>query len=434
MGFMTKPTILKRISGEASWVATGQFGAILLSILTLALLTRKLDQNDFAILTLSIAASSLANQTAFGGIANASARFYPIALLENSAEQLIASVKQIETKISIILISVALAFIALFAIIYSSYASHIAVAALALVMSISVGLVNINGAILNAANRRRTQATLNLSEGTIRLGLVWLLTHTEYQNATSVFAVYVVSSCLIYIAGRSSVNSLLKSVHSTATNAYKKEWRADIWRYAKPFALWGPFSWAQSSSDRWALETSNNRTELANYAVAYQIGYAPIGMLLNLVITTLSPHIFGRVGDSRCLEKRDSAKKALSQLVAGGCLLVTLGTVLGFLLHRQIYEVLVGEQYWNSSIYLPYMILAGGVYSVGQLLSLQFQITMNPAAILTCKIGSSILGIVISFSGAFFFGIHGVLGGAVIFAFTYTLWMFVLTRDAVSKP
>ena len=59
------------------------------------------------------------------------------------------------------------------------------------------------------------------------------------------------------------------------------------------FSSWGIFTWAQQSSDRWSLGLFTTKNVVGEYGVIFQLTYASIGIITNLIITLLGP-IFSR--------------------------------------------------------------------------------------------------------------------------------------------
>jgi len=73
------------------------------------------------------------------------------------------------------------------------------------------------------------------------------------------------------------------------------------------------------------------------------------------------------------------------------------------------------------------MILAGGLFSAGQLLSLKLVSEFNSRSMLSVKVGTALLGLILNILGAWAYGIKGVVGSMVIFAISYFVWMAWLT-------
>jgi hypothetical protein len=73
------------------------------------------------------------------------------------------------------------------------------------------------------------------------------------------------------------------------------------------------------------------------------------------------------------------------------------------------------------------MFLAGGIFAAGQTISLSLMSTMETHIMMTCKIVTALVGVLINFAGAFFYGVSGVVFAGVLFSMLYCAWMMVLS-------
>ncbi len=78
------------------------------------------------------------------------------------------------------------------------------------------------------------------------------------------------------------------------------------------------------------------------------------------------------------------------------------------------------------------MILAGGLFSAGQVLGLKLMSDLNTLALVRPKIVTSLVGALLSFAGAYIAGLTGVVYGAVIFSVLQLVWMGWLSRQPIS--
>jgi O-antigen/teichoic acid export membrane protein len=205
-------------------------------------------------------------------------------------------------------------------------------------------------------------------------------------------------------------------------------WRRQMWVYSWPFSLWGIFTWTQQAADRWALQTFSSMQDVGMYAVVYQLGFMPIGLVLGMVMNLLAPILFQRASSAQA-HAGDSVHSITWRAAQLG-LLATLGVfVLTLALHDLIFKLLVAAEYQKISYLLPWMSLAGGLFAAGQMLSLKLLSEMRPATMLAAKILTSILGVVASIAGAYYYGTHGVAFAMVAFSGTFFAWMALLARQ-----
>src|SRR5208282_5628895 len=106
-----------------------------------------------------------------------------------------------------------------------------------------------------------------------------------------------------------------------------------------------------------------------------QVGYSPIALLTGLAVQLFSPILFSWAGDASDPGRLKRAYRLNQLLLAGSLALTVVGTIVAFLLHNQIFRLVVAPQYRQVAGWLPYMVLAGGLFASGQIASLIFLIT-----------------------------------------------------------
>ena len=72
---------------------------------------------------------------------------------------------------------------------------------------------------------------------------------------------------------------------------------------------------------------------------------------------------------------------------------------------------------------MSWMILAGGIFSAGQMLALKLMSDQNTQALVWPKITTSLMGALLSFAGAYIAGLTGVVCGAVTFSVLQLVWL-----------
>lgn len=199
-------------------------------------------------------------------------------------------------------------------------------------------------------------------------------------------------------------------------------------KYSWPFASWGIFCWALSASDRWALEFFTTTREVGLYAVLFQLGYQPVSMATGLAVQLMTPILFHRAGDAS-----DSSRNAnvnnLSWRLTWFALSVTGAAFLVVLLfHSQIFRIFAAKEYASISYLLPWMVLAGGLFAAGQVLSLNLMSQMRTHTMVVAKIATAILGVILNMVGAYLLGIAGIVFASVLFSALYSAWIVTLSN------
>ncbi len=414
----------KRLAKEGSWVLTGQLVAVAGSLALVRVLTEYLEPEQYGELALGLTVAGLVNQVVMGGITTAIGRFYSIAHESRDLAGYIRHSIRLMGYGTIAALVVAFSIIAV--LFLTGYAEWIGLAAAALVFSILGGYTATLSGVQNAARQRSTAAIHGGLDAWLRIlfavgAILWL-----GSSSTIVILGYSLASLLICI---SQFFFLKKSFsHRSEHKPIGPNWSRQMWGYSWPFSVWGLFSWAQQASDRWALQFFGTTEGVGQYAVLFQLGYAPVGMAAAMVVTLVSPILYQRAGDATD-QRRNAAVHVLAWRVAvAGLLLTALGFGLAMLLHDWIFDLLVAAEYHEISALLPWMVLAGGIFASGQVLALKLMSDLKSAAMTTAKVSTAILGVVLNFFGASLYGVDGVAAAVVIFSAIYLFWMAWLAK------
>jgi len=161
---------------------------------------------------------------------------------------------------------------------------------------------------------------------------------------------------------------------------------------------------------------------VGKYAVVYQLGYAPIGMLTGLLMALFGPILYEKSGAGKDAS-RDLAVHKMSWAITKMALLLTIvafGLSLSF--HDDVFGLLVAEPFRSVSYLLPWVVLAGGVFAAGQMLSLKLMAELRSRQLIRIKITTAVIGVTINFVGAWIYGVDGVVAGLVVFSAVYLAW------------
>jgi O-antigen/teichoic acid export membrane protein len=190
-----------------------------------------------------------------------------------------------------------------------------------------------------------------------------------------------------------------------------------------PFVAWGFFTWAQLSSDRWALEHWNGSATVGHYAVLVQLGAQPLILFGSVVAQLFEPLVFARArfgSDSRVVR---SAFLLNSRVTAAAGVVMLAIVVVEWVAHATIFNFVVAPEYWDVSPLLPIAALSGGLFALAQLFAVGSVVLGTSRQLIGPKIGTAILGVILNVAGAYWFGLTGVLIAGVLTALAYGGWV-----------
>jgi O-antigen/teichoic acid export membrane protein len=413
-----------RLGWEFFWIILGQAGAVVGAIVGVRLLTELLSPAAYGELTLGMTLATLVQQTILGPLGNGVTRFYAPAVEQNDLGGYLNAVRRLMLSATGIIV-----FLTLFAtacLLIARRSEWIPIAIASLIFAIVSGYNATLSGIQNAARQRSIVALHQGMESWARfliaVGLLlWL-------GATSSMAMIGYALAVILVIGSQYLFfRRIIPANVTAPNG-EMDWQAQIWKYSWPFSIFGVFTWAQLASDRWALSLLATTKEVGLYAVLFQLGYYPISMASGMVMQFFAPIFYKRAGDASDSRRNADVGKLswrltwLALSVTGAAFLLTLR------FHAEIFRIFVAREYGSVSHLLPWVMLAGGIFAAGQSLALNLMSQLKTRAMMAAKVITALLGVVLNFAGAYWYGIPGIVVAGILFAVSYFLWMALLSK------
>lgn len=415
---------IQRLAKESSWVVAGQIASVLGMLVLVRVLTEYLNPAQYGELALGLTVAGLVNQVVMGGLNAGIGRFYSIAAEKNDLNGYLHASRRLMGYATVVV--VAIAAVLMVGLVWLGYSQWMGLAATALIFSVLSGYnASLNG-IQNAARQRAIVAFHGGLDAWLKILLAVGVMH--WLGSTSMVVVLGYALSLIMVTGSQFFLLRRDIPHLTRTSPEAQGWTWKILAYSLPFSTWGLFSWAQQTSDRWALQSFATIEEVGQYTVVFQLGYMPIGLATGMVISFVGPVLFQRSGNATD-PVRNSAMHYIAWRITWACFGVTaIACAVSWLLHEWIFKLLVAAEYRTVSYLLPWAVLAGGVFAAGQLLALKLMADMKTRIMTTAKIVTAVLGVLLNIIGALFFGAVGVVLALVAFSAIYFLWMMWLAR------
>jgi O-antigen/teichoic acid export membrane protein len=421
---------LARFSPEATWIIVGQVLSVIGGLLGVRLLTELLSPTEYGRLALALTLAAIAQQVVFGPLAQAFRRFYAPAreaiqlpIYGRAAAYLLHGAAGASLAAGALALTVA--------VVVLRFSLEPALGLAILVFAVLSGYSSAIDAVQSAARRRAIVA--------LHQGLGQILRSVGAAVACFLTAAGSAAALLGYIVASAGVLSsqsfFLKTREAAVLSrpgAEQQEqvrhWGASLGGYAWPFACWGLFTWAQTVSDRWALEVFSSTAAVGTYVVLYQLGYYPVTLASNALVQLLAPILFDRAGDARDPLRMKAVHRAARRLLVFVVALTVVATVLAAAFHRSLFSILVAGKYGNTSVLLPLAVLGGGLFACGQVAVLPLLSEQRTTILVKPKVVTAVAGIVMNVTGARLMGVPGVLGSVVLFGLGYLGWVQLLVR------
>ena len=420
--YQTHKTRIHRLTAEGGWVVAGQVASVIGALVLVRVLTEYLDSAQYGQLALGLTVAGLVNQVVMGGIGAGIGRYYAIAAEKQDLGGYLHATRYLLACATAAVVVIGLILMA--SLYWLGYSQWISLAAAALLFAVLSGYNSTLNGIQNAARQRAIVAfhggldawlKILLAVGTV----LWLGT-----SSTAVIIGYACSSTLITISQLIFLRRTIPQQHTPIHN--RQQWAPQIWAYSLPFTTWGAFTWIQQVSDRWALQVFASTSEVGQYAVLLQLGFTPIALITGMAMSFLGPILYQRSGDATD-HGRNTNVHRISWRIAHISIIVTLlGFAITFALHEGLFGMLVAAEYRSSSHFLPWVVLAGGIFAAGQMLALKLMSEMKPSAMTTAKIVTALIGTLLNVIGAALAGLQGLVWAMLAFSGIYFMWLAVL--------
>jgi O-antigen/teichoic acid export membrane protein len=416
----------RRLAKEGGWVVVGQVASVLGALVLVRVLTEYLDPSQYGELALGLTIAGLINQVVMGGVIAGITRYYSVAVERGDVPGYLKDSRRL---LGYAVLTVGLvAVILITGLIWFDQYQWTGLAFAVVIFSVLSGCNSTLNGVQNAARQRSVVALHSGLEAWLKIGMTICVVLWLGVTSTIVVIGYVLSALCITASQLYFLKQLTKKQHHEPHDQYDNNWLHRIWLYSWPFSAWGIFTWCQQASDRWALQFYATTQDVGHYAVVFQLGYAPIGLLTGMMMLLLGPIFYQRAGDATD-HARNASVHNMAWRITGVCLSITgIAFILAFVLHGWLFQYLVASAYRSSSYLLPWVVLAGGIFAAGQILALKLMSEMKSSAMIMAKIVTAIFGVGFNVLGAKYFGIDGVVTSLVIFSVFYFVWMLWIAR------
>lgn len=422
------PELARPLLAEAGVVLLGQVLATLGSLACVRYLTRALQPTVYGELALALTLASLVQQVLLGPVGNAALRFYAPARDAGRLPPVLKAVQKLGLRM-ILGIATAGALTAIALRVFRPQ-FHVYPVLFALALAMSVGVASMLDGLQNAARQRGVVAWHQALAQWARIGgAIGAISAWGATSASALFGYLSASVCVLLSQFAFFKYRLPRGTarYQPSTDEVQRELR-QLWRYAWPFASWGLFTWAAMSSDRWSLQAFRSTSEVGMYQALYQLGYYPITIAAGLITQLISPIIYNIAGDASSEPNMRRVDRINNVLILSCLALTALYWTLTALFHRLLFRILLPPTYHAVSELLPWMAISGGLFATGQIATVRQMANRETGQLVSPKVATSLLWILLNILGARFFGIAGVVYAGAVASIAYLAWLLLLGR------
>ena len=420
------PAISQKSLWEAFFTIGGRFVSIFLVIGTTKFLTTFLSEADYGQLALYNITATLPSTFFFGPLGQGILRLFPVAKENNEIGTFHYQYHQLFSKGALVVFVAGL----IGALICWGYGNIKWSIAIMLIAALSiVGSFNTFRYGLQNSIRKRTLAMgLETGDRVLQQVLSILLLWYISGNPLIVLLGYLISSVSFLLINRYYYQKSFPETTQIPIIKGNTNYRKNILQYSWPFIIFGFFTWFQTASDRWVLEILRSTELVGQYAVLNQIGFQSLGLLFGSISYFLFPILFNRAGSLQNKEQFDNANHINNWYLWFNILLTVVLFLLFWQFGEEVIRLLSAEKYVKLARYLPWMVIAGGLFNFGQNYANRFMLSMQTNLLLFPKIISAILGFIFNIVGAYYYGLPGLIISLVVTQTLYVLVMILFWR------
>jgi O-antigen/teichoic acid export membrane protein len=422
------------VATEFFWVGLGQVLVLLAGLVSVRVLTPALGAEEYGALSLALSLALLPPQLLYGPLCQGVTRFYAAAREQGKGIELIASTVPLMAAIVAVTILLALT-IAIFVrpLLQSTFNRQwpLFLLGACLLSTIEGYSLTLDGIQSAARQRIAVSWHQNLSKWG-RLALAVAFITFWGSRALWVLNGFIIAAVIVAISQTCFLTRLVGFKVSDLPEiepAVRQKLTRQIFSYALPFASWGIFGWAQFASDRWSLQIFWSSAEVGMYATLSQIGYTPFLLLGNMILQFITPILFEKIGDNTTAQRRDLCIRHLFQAIIIMSAIMAGSAVACWLGHRFVFRLLTSPAFWELSPLLPLVVLAAGLFNVGQLLTMFSQAFCQSQRLILPKIAFALLNIGLNIGLGKLYGSAGIVGALLLSSLLYVGWMVLLSSN-----
>tara|TARA_B100000519_G_scaffold203115_1_gene224188 strand:+ start:1794 stop:3074 length:1281 start_codon:yes stop_codon:yes gene_type:complete len=415
---------VKRLVKEGSWIVVGQIATFCGSLVMVRVLTEYLEPVRYGELALGLTVAGLMNAAMMGVVSNSIIRFYPIAIEKKDFFGYWRAVRRLMLYATLVTLVVGFLLIAGLFVLGFRYWLGLAIASI--VFSLLGSYNSIFNGIQNAARQRSIVAFHGALDAWLKIGLAVAMIYWLGNTGTAVLVGFSSSAALILFSQLLFFRRIIPK--NFASIVRDDQLLRKMWVYSFPFVTWGLIAGVQQNSARWALEMFESTEVVGLYSVLSQLGYVPIQIVAGMAMSFLMPILFAKYGDGTSSLRNNDVSKLINKIVILGFALTFLGVFVTAVLHSYIFQLLVNESYSSISHFLPWLVFAGGVFSIALICASKLMGLMMTKELIPASVGSSIIGIASAFVGVYYFALVGAISSMIIHSLSYLLWVIYRLR------
>ena len=417
---------LNKLLNEGIWVFLTQISSILLNIILISIVASKLNVSQYGSLALIMTIQAFFSLIFYGTINNGVLRYSSICNQLNKNSNFVNIVIKISLIIGTLLTIIGFALTIFFYLV--GFKNYVQPFNVVLITSILIGTIDFLTSVILSLRKRKILFIIKTLEGIIKILVLYFATLSNYLSVLYIYLITSIIICLTILAYfKNTFPNFLLATLSLIIIGLKK------YTGIAPISLLGYFRWAQQNSLKWALELIVSRRELGLYNALSQIAYTPVIILFGVILNLITPIIYEKINPSLLNNESKRILNHILKFSTVSLFLIVFGAIILVPSSNYIVGLIFPIEYQEVSRFLPFVFVAGGLYSTGNILAnIPFSIN-SPKILLKPNIYSSIIGISLSFVLVYFFGLSGGILALLLHGLLYYFLVVLSVKGFLSS-
>jgi len=411
---------IKLLLKEGIWALTGHASLLLGILFSIKILSQEMGPSLYGEFVLGISIAQLFQTFFFGSKFDGILRFGTVA---TGFEERVSYAKVVNKVLvdasKLCLLSGLVVTVA----VYTALGKTWSLLVLATVIyAVASGVSTALGGFVNALRERRILALNQGTESWIKVFFAFGLIQISESKAVFALLGYALACSVsviflsIWLCRRIEFDLRFSGLEAVSDHVIRS--------YTKGFGLMGVFLWFQSYTDRWALKYFSSSSEVGIYSVAFAFGYSPLVAIVNLSMQIAVPIVYKSAGETPDFS---SCQKILRSVDLLGLSMFSISAILALAalcFEEMIVDILLGEGYRDAASLMPLLLLAGGLFAVGETKAIFLNAIFKNKLQIGPKLSLAIFGAILTGFFTFYFGSVGAAWAVLSVSLIYACWMW----------
>lgn len=224
----------------------------------------------------------------------------------------------------------------------------------------SDALKTLNSSVAAALRQRYLIAAASALDYSVKLGAIGFCILGGQLDTSMIILIMASASATVGLFIILMQNEILAKTNiNICINTLK-----EALHFSWPMIIWGGFGWAQNMSGRWVLEIYMGAESVASFGLIATIGSLPVNALFGVVVTYIQPILY-EVESKQPGKSINHINRTL-KIISPSLLSILL---ISYMFQSQIIDFAASNAYREDAIYLPLVVGAVILSSIGSTMS-----------------------------------------------------------------